>query len=107
MSAGRLVGDPVVDNLEMLGESLGEGAGGLGDELLLALGAGDKVDQVAGLAVHPAVDLHSLTRHRRLDWGASGHIDGFHCCVRDGFKKYLCSFVGSAIDGFLSYFMLM
>ena len=63
MSACRLVGDPVVDDGQMFLESLSQGAVSLGDELLLALGAGDEVDQVAGLAVNTTVDLHRLTRH--------------------------------------------
>ena len=58
MSPRGLVGDPVVDDGEVLLESLGQAAVCLGDELLLALGAGDEVDQVTGLAVHPTVDLH-------------------------------------------------
>ena len=57
MSACGLVGDPVVDDGQMLLESLSQAAVGLGDELLLALCAGDEVDQVAGLAVNTAVDL--------------------------------------------------
>ena len=66
VSASRLVGDPVVDDGQMLLESLSQGAVGLGHKLLLALGAGDEVDQVAGLAVHTTVDLHRLPRHRGL-----------------------------------------
>ncbi len=56
-----LVCDPVVDNVEMLCERLGEAARGLTDVLLLALGAGDQVHHVAGRAVHPAVDPYRLT----------------------------------------------
>ena len=58
MPACGLVGDPVVDDGQMLLESLSQAAVGLGDELFLALCAGDEVDQVAGLAVNTAVDLH-------------------------------------------------
>ncbi len=61
MAARGLVCDPVVDNVEMFCESLGEAARGLADVLLLALGAGDQVHHVAGRAVHPAVDPHRLT----------------------------------------------
>ena len=57
MSACGLVGDPVVDDGQMFLESLSQGAVSLGDELFLALCAGDEVDQVAGLAVNTAVDL--------------------------------------------------
>ena len=63
VSACRLVGDPVVDDVEMFLESLAQAAVSLGDKLLLALGAGDEVDQVAGLTVHTTVDLDRLTRH--------------------------------------------
>ena len=66
MSACGLVGDPVVDDGQMFLESLSQGAVSLGDELFLALCAGDEVDQVAGLAVNTTVDLHRLPRHRGL-----------------------------------------
>ena len=69
VSACRLVGDPVVDDVEMFLESLSQRAVSLGDKLLLALGAGDEVDQVAGLAVHATVDLDRLTRHCGLTGG--------------------------------------
>ena len=69
VSACRLVGDPVVDDVEMFLESLSQGAVSLRDKLLLALGAGDEVDQVAGLAVHATVDLDRLTRHCGLTGG--------------------------------------
>ena len=60
MSPRGLVGDPVVDDGEVLLESLGQAAVCLGDELLLALGAGDEVHQVFGVAVGAAVDRDSL-----------------------------------------------
>ena len=44
MSACRLVGDPVVDDGQMFLESLSQAAVSLGDELFLALCAGDEVD---------------------------------------------------------------
>ena len=69
VSACRLVGDPVVDDGQMFLESLGQAAVSLRDKLLLALGAGNEVDQVAGLAVNPAVDLDRLTRHCGLTGG--------------------------------------
>ena len=58
MSACRLVGDPVVHDGQVFLESLRQGAVSLADELFLALGAGDEVDQVARLTVHTTVDLH-------------------------------------------------
>ena len=61
VAAGGLVGDPVVDNVDVLRECLGQGALRLAHVLLLALGAGHQVHQVAGRAVHPAVDPHRLT----------------------------------------------
>ena len=64
-----LVGDPVVDDGQMLLESLSQAAVGLGDELFLALCAGDEVDQVAGLTVNTAVDLDRLPCHRGLTGG--------------------------------------
>ena len=69
MPAGGLVGDPVVDDGQMLLESLSQAAVGLGDELFLALCAGDEVDQVAGLTVNTAVDLDRLPCHRGLTGG--------------------------------------
>ena len=69
MSACGLVGDSVVDDGQMFLEGLTQAAVSLRDELFLALGAGDEVDQVAGLTVHPAVDLHRLPRHRGLAGG--------------------------------------
>ena len=66
MSARGLVGDPVVDNIDVLQVGLGEAALRVPHELLLALGAGDEVDQVAGLTVNTTVDLDGLTRHRGL-----------------------------------------
>ena len=66
----RLVGDPVVDHIEMLRKALSEASLGVADELLLALGAGDEVHQVFGVAVGAAVDRDSLAwikeRVRRL-----------------------------------------
>ncbi len=61
MAPCGLVCDPVVDDVEVLCESLGEAARGLTDVLLLALGAGDQVHHVACRAVHPAVDPYRLT----------------------------------------------
>ena len=60
VSACRLVGDPVVDDGQMFLESLGQAAVSLRDKLLLALGAGDEVHQVFGVAVSAAVDRDSL-----------------------------------------------
>jgi len=56
-----LVGDPVVDDVEMLSKGLGEATLSLTDVLLLALGAGHQVHQVPRRAVHPAVDPYRLT----------------------------------------------
>ena len=56
----RLVGDPVVDHVEMLRKALSEASLGVANELLLALGAGDEVHQVFGVAVGAAVDRDSL-----------------------------------------------
>ena len=55
-----LVSNSIIHNLQMLSESIGHAPVCLRHKLLLALGAGDQVDQVARLAVHPAVDFHLL-----------------------------------------------
>ena len=65
MSARGLVGDPVVDNVDVLQVGLGEAALRVPHELLLALGAGDEVDDVAGAAVHGAVYTNRLTCNSR------------------------------------------
>lgn len=45
----------------MLLKSLSQTAMGLSNKLLLALGAGDDVDNMLGLTVHSAVNLDTLT----------------------------------------------
>ena len=57
MSACGLVGDPVVDDVDVLGECLRNAPLGVADELLLALGAGDEVNNMARPTVHVTVDV--------------------------------------------------
>ena len=61
MSSCWLICDSVADNCQMLLESLSKTAVCLSNKLLLALGAGDDVDNMLGLTVHSAVNLDTLT----------------------------------------------
>ena len=58
MPAGRLVGDSVVDDVEVLGESLGDAPLGVADQLLLAFCAGYQVNQVTRSTVHVTINPH-------------------------------------------------
>ncbi len=85
MSAGWLVGDPVVDNVEVLCEGLHKAALCLAHVLLLALGAGHQVHQVPRRAVHVTVDPHRLTC--RVVWSDIALFGDFRkqalCCRLD------------------------
>ena len=61
MSSCWLICDSIADNCEVLLKSLSQTAVCLGHKLLLALGAGDDVDNMLGLTVHSAVNLDTLT----------------------------------------------